>query len=74
MLWRFGHRFLSVSRIYGRKAGALSIARLPVSNIVNFTATVRAFKQYFTAQRQKKKVAWEKTAHQFPTSEQTISS
>ena len=67
MLWRFAHRFLSVSRIYGRKAGLISVARLPVSNIVNFTATVRALKQYFVARRAKKSVVWEKTAHKFPT-------
>jgi adsorption protein B len=71
MLWRFIHRFVSVSRIYGRKAGALSIPRLPVGNIVNFTATVRAFKQYFVARRKKKKVTWEKTAHKFPTAEES---
>jgi adsorption protein B len=66
MLWRFAHRFMSVSRIYGRRAGLLSIPRLPVSNIVNFAATVRAFVQFFSARHRQKHVEWEKTAHTFP--------
>ena len=66
MLWRFLHRFLSVSRVYGRRAALLSIPRLPVSNIINFAATVRALQQFFRANRKKEPVAWEKTEHEFP--------
>jgi len=67
MIWRFLHRFLSVSRIYGRLAGLLSIPRLPIGNIVNFSATLRAFNQYFVVTRKKKTFTWEKTAHQYPS-------
>jgi adsorption protein B len=70
MFWRFVHRYLAVSRIYGRLAGLLSIARLPVGNIINFAATVRAFRQFVSSLRSKKPIAWEKTTHQFPTSEE----
>ncbi len=70
MFWRFMHRFLTVSRIYGRKAGLLSIPRLPVGNIVNFVAAIRAFKQYFLARVRKKKVVWDKTVHHYPSFDQ----
>jgi adsorption protein B len=67
MLWRFVHRFISVSRIYGRKAGLLSIPRLPVSNIINFTATARAITQYVVSRVNNRPVRWDKTSHTFPT-------
>jgi adsorption protein B len=66
MLWRFVHRFMAVSRIYGRTAAFLSIPRLPVSNVINFSATLRALKQYFLAASRKRSITWEKTAHAFP--------
>ena len=67
MLWRFLHRYLTVGSVYGRLAGLLSIPRLPVGNIVNFAATVRALRQFFGSKWGKKPIAWEKTSHQFPT-------
>jgi adsorption protein B len=70
MFWRFLHRFLTVSRIYGRKAGLLSIPRLPVGNIVNFVAAIRAFRQYFAARVTNKRVVWDKTVHHYPTFDQ----
>ena len=70
MLWRFMHRFITVSRVYGRMAGALSIPRLPVGNAINFVATVRAFKKFFRTSGTQKPIAWEKTAHTFPTAEE----
>jgi adsorption protein B len=67
MLWRFLHRFVSVSRIYGRVAGLLAIPRLPVSNIINFTATARAITQYFKSRVTEVPLRWDKTDHTFPT-------
>jgi adsorption protein B len=72
MLWRFLHRFLSVSRVYGRRAAFLSIPRLPVGNIINFAATARALHQYFRANRKREEVAWDKTEHEFPEFEEAI--
>lgn len=73
MLWRFLHRYIMVSRVYGRRAGLLSIPRLPVSNIVNFFATVRALRQYAGARLGKKTIRWDKTAHAFPEVQETPS-
>jgi adsorption protein B len=67
MFWRFIHRYISVSRVYGQLAGALSIPRLPIGNIVNFTATLRALRQFYAASRARRPIRWEKTVHQYPT-------
>jgi adsorption protein B len=73
MLWRFLLRFISVRRVYDAKAGLYSIPRLPVSNIVNFVATLRALKQYFLVIRKKHDIAWEKTSHTYPSPEESQS-
>lgn len=72
MLWRFVHRFLSVNRVYGKLAAFLSIPRLPVSNVINFAAAVRAIVQFFQNSRKKEQVAWDKTTHTFPTVNEPI--
>jgi adsorption protein B len=66
MLWRIVHRFITVRRVYGAWAGVLSIIRLPVSNIINFSATGRALYQFTKSTLRKKELKWEKTAHHFP--------
>jgi len=72
MLWRIAHRFLSVKRIYGVWAGALSVVRLPISNIINFTATGRAIYLFTKAALRRKDLKWEKTAHRFPTTSRGV--
>ena len=67
MIWRIVHRFITVRRIYGIWAATLSIIRLPVSNIINFSATGRALYHFTKSILRKKELKWEKTAHQFPT-------
>lgn len=66
MLWRFLHRYLSVSRVYGRIAGLLSIPRLAIGNIINFAAAVRAIGQALTFGLRGRAIPWEKTAHVYP--------
>lgn len=70
MLWRFLHRFVTVSRIYGWVSGILSIVRFPVGNLINFVATLRGTIQYFRSARKRENVAWDKTSHTFPTMDQ----
>jgi adsorption protein B len=67
MLWRFVHRYLTVGSVYGRLAGLLSIPRLPVGNIVNFAATMRALRQFLASKWTRRPILWEKTSHQFPS-------
>lgn len=67
MMWRILHRFITVRRVYGLWAALLSIVRLPISNIINFTATGRALFQFTRSALKKRELKWEKTAHHFPT-------
>ena len=67
MLWRLFHRFISVRRVYGLWAATLSVIRLPISNIVNFSATGRALYLFFKAMYKNRELKWEKTSHEFPT-------
>ncbi len=69
MLWRILHRFVTVRRVYGMTAALLSIVRLPVSNIINFTATGRALYTFTKSLIQKKDLKWDKTVNRFPGSE-----
>jgi len=66
MFWRFLHRYLSVSRIYGRVAGLLSIPRLAVGNIINFAAAARAIGQALSFGLRGRRIPWEKTVHVYP--------
>ncbi|HYQ86782.1 MAG TPA: glycosyl transferase family protein [Bacteroidota bacterium] len=73
MLWRILHRFITVRRVYGLWAAVLSIVRLPISNIVNFSATGRALFMFYKAMARKRELRWEKTSNRFPSAvEQTI--
>lgn len=72
MIWRILHRFVSVRRVYGIWAGVLSVIRLPISNIINFTATGRALYQFTRATMQNRDLKWEKTAHHFPSASEHL--
>lgn len=66
MAWRFVHRFLTVSRVYGRLQGILSILRFPVGNLINFLATIRGIMLFTVSLRNDTILAWDKTSHRFP--------
>lgn len=72
MVWRFIHRFITVSRIYGYVAGILSIVRLPLGNIINFVATIRGIRLFFQARGKKTRIRWDKTTHTFPSSVEVV--
>ncbi len=67
MVWRCAHRFITVRRVYGVWAAVLSIVRLPISNIINFSATGRALFFFIKSLLGKQELKWEKTIHHFPT-------
>jgi len=67
MVSRTMHRLFFVNKIYGITAGLISVVRLPISNFVNFLATIRALSQFFTARREKTPLKWDKTDHKFST-------
>lgn len=68
MLNRVVQRFIFVRRLYGTVHGLLAIPRILVSNLVNFAAAVRAWRQYAGHRLSGRALAWDKTAHAYPTS------
>jgi adsorption protein B len=69
LVWRVLQRAFCVWRLHGYRQAALSIARLPWANLVNFAATVRAIRLYVRHLRTGKAIAWDKTDHTYPAVE-----
>lgn len=67
LLWRMGMRMAFVGSIYGPLHALLSPFRLVWSNIINFLATLRAIRLYLNYLVTGRIVAWDKTAHVFPS-------
>ncbi len=63
---RLAQRAFFVTTYYGLAEGALSIARLFWGNFINFVANCRAIRQIIQ-QGDPRRVAWDKTTHDFPT-------
>ena len=70
MAHRMAERIVAVRRVAGWKQALLSIPRAVVGNAINFCATVVALKQYSESRRTGRRVAWQKTAHAFPSVQQ----
>lgn len=66
MLNRAAQRVYFVGRYYGATQAALSLARMPVNNLINFFAVMRAWRLFIAHLATGKKLAWDKTAHVFP--------
>jgi len=67
MFWRMLNRALAVDKIYGFWPAITSIPRSIWGNVINFAALSRAVYQYFMGKARKREVAWDKTAHEFPS-------
>lgn len=66
MLNRMLQRVIFVTRYYGLAQGVMSIVRLFWGNVINFFANWRALKQVIQ-QGDPRRVAWDKTTHDFPS-------
>lgn len=64
---RLLQRMYCVARLYDGQQALLSVPRAVWGNFINFAATVRAVRQFLHARRTGKAVAWDKTAHIYPT-------
>ncbi|WP_433703831.1 glycosyl transferase family protein [Paraburkholderia sacchari] len=69
LLMRTGQRVYFVSRLYGWEHGLLSIPRMVIGNFVNFMAVSRAWKMYLGYLVTGKRLVWDKTMHDFPSSD-----
>ena len=66
MLNRAAQRVYFVGELYGARQGLLALARMPVNNLVNFLAVMRAWRLFLSHLVTGKKLAWDKTAHVYP--------
>jgi adsorption protein B len=64
---RVGMRMYCVQTLYGWRQAFLSVCRMIWGNVINFCATCRAIKLYVHYLSTGKLIAWDKTAHVFPS-------
>jgi adsorption protein B len=69
MTMRVVQRVYFVTRLYGWEHGLLSVPRMVIGNFVNFMAVSRAWKMFLTHLATGKRLAWDKTMHDFPSSD-----
>ncbi|HVE53406.1 MAG TPA: glycosyltransferase family 2 protein, partial [Ramlibacter sp.] len=67
---RAAHRVYFTSALYGWEHGIMSLPRMVVGNFVNCMAVARAWKMYLGYLFKGNRLAWDKTAHEFPSSTQ----
>ncbi len=67
LAWRWAMRFATVQRIYGPLHGVLSLVRMPIGNVINFAALLRATYQWVQHKISKQPLRWASTSHEFPT-------
>lgn len=70
---RIVQRFYFTARTFGWEHGLLSIPRMVVGNFVNFMAMARAWKQYLSHLVMGTRLVWDKTMHDFPSSDGLVS-
>lgn len=70
LLLRVIQRFYFVAKLYGWEHGVMSIPRMIVGNVINFVAVVRAWRIFLGYLLFDKRMVWDKTMHDFPSSSQ----
>ncbi|MFM0207024.1 glycosyl transferase family protein [Paraburkholderia sediminicola] len=68
-LLRIVQRVYFVTRLYGWEHGVLSVPRMVIGNFVNFMAVARAWKMFLGHLVTGKRLVWDKTMHDFPSSD-----
>jgi adsorption protein B len=66
-LWRLAQKAYFVASLYGPWQGILATIRPPWGAVINGLATIRAIALFTNAFRDKRKVVWAKTDHEFPS-------
>lgn len=70
LLERVVMRMYCVYRLHGSMQALLSLPRMIWGNFINFFATVRAVRLYLSSLMTGRLIAWDKTAHVYPTDAQ----
>ncbi|MCR6686463.1 glycosyl transferase family protein [Pseudoxanthomonas sp.] len=69
---RVAQRFYFVNRLYGWEHAVMSVPRMVVGNMVNCMAAARAWKIFLQYLLFGKRMAWDKTMHDFPSQDQLV--
>jgi adsorption protein B len=69
LAWRIAHRCYFTTVLYGWQHGLLSIPRMVVGNFVNFMAASRAWRMFLVGKALNRKLVWDKTMHDFPSTD-----
>jgi len=67
---RAAHRMYFTTVLYGWEHGLMSLPRMVVGNFINCMAVARAWRMYLNYLFTGKRLAWDKTMHEFPTGAQ----
>lgn len=73
LVLRVLQRMYCVFRLYNLKEALLSVPRMVWGNLINFFATCRAIRLYARYLITGKLIAWDKTAHSYPSEDQLLS-
>ncbi|TKC88853.1 glycosyl transferase family protein [Trinickia terrae] len=66
---RVVQRAYFVTRLYGWEHGLMSMPRMVVGNFINFLAVSRAWRLFLTHLVTGRRLAWDKTMHDFPSAD-----
>ncbi|WGS53255.1 glycosyl transferase family protein [Paraburkholderia sp. D15] len=66
---RVVQRVIFTTRLYGWEHGVLSVPRMVIGNFVNFLAVFRAWRLFLVHVITGKRLAWDKTMHDFPSAD-----
>jgi bacteriophage N4 adsorption protein B len=69
LMLRTVQRIYFVSRLYGWEHGVLSAPRMVIANFINFLAVTRAWRLFVVHLVTGKRLAWDKTMHDFPSAD-----
>ncbi|MXP15635.1 glycosyltransferase [Altererythrobacter confluentis] len=69
LLARVAQRMYFTHIIYGWGHAMMALPRIFLASVVNFLATMRALRIFVRSKITKENIAWDKTAHRFPTRE-----
>jgi adsorption protein B len=69
LMLRTVQRMYFVARLYGWEHGLLSAPRMVVANFINFLAVMRAWRLFLVHVVTGKRLAWDKTMHDFPSAD-----
>jgi adsorption protein B len=69
LVLRVTQRIIFTTRLYGWEHGVLSVPRMVISNIINFMAVARAWRLFIVHMVTGRRLAWDKTMHDFPSNE-----